>query len=144
MESYESRKVQRGDKEVSEKTNYDFMKFLIKDGGYYDCAGHMEILVKAFPKSEITIKHIRSLRTQICSSTLVKYDFTIAKSRQKAMRVISVDPRYQVHAVARPAERREKITDSYIRSEPPEVVRHILLVQQFNKLLAPVTLQRAY
>lgn len=129
---------------MREKTNYDFIKYLIQDGGYHDCASHMALLQKAFPKSEITIKHIRSLRTQISTSTLVKYDFKIAKSRQKAIRVISVDPRYKVHAVARPAERREKITDSYIRSEPPEVVRHILLVQQFNQLLAPVTHQRAY
>ncbi|MGB8666127.1 MAG: hypothetical protein WCD24_15465, partial [Serratia inhibens] len=122
----------------------DFMKFLIQDGGYYDCAGHMALLAKAFPKTEITIKRIRSLRKQICSSSIVKYDFIIAKSRQKAMRVIFVDPRYEIHAISRPAGRREKITDSYIRSEPPEVVRQMLLVQQFNKLLAPVTHHRAY
>ncbi|MGP3038441.1 hypothetical protein [Serratia nevei] len=39
---------------------------------------------------------------------------------------------------------KSKYPDSYIRSEPPEVVRMILLVQQFNQLITPVTHQRAY
>lgn len=72
----------------------------------------------------------------------------VAKSKftegKKAFKVISIDPSYITYAVARPPTTPGKITDSYIRSEPPEVVRMILLVQQFNRLITPVTHQRAY
>ena len=70
----------------------------------------------------------------------------VAKSKftegKKAFKVISIDPSYITYA--RPPTTPGKITDSYIRSEPPEVVRMILLVQQFNRLITPVTHQRAY
>jgi len=144
MERHESRKIQRGNKEVSEKNNYDFLQFLVKDAGYYDVAGHIEVLQKAFPWSNIDIKIIRTLRRQISESNHVVCDSYIARSRQKALKVISVDPRYKIHSKTPSEKLRDKITDSYIRSEPPAVVRQILLVQQFNQLLAPVTRQRTY
>ncbi|WP_261437592.1 hypothetical protein [Serratia proteamaculans] len=144
MESYESRKVQRGDKEVREKTNYDFLKFLVKDGGHYDAIGHLAALQKAFPKSKINIKIVRRLRRQMSESTLVVSDYYIAKSRQKALKVISVDPRYEAHAKAPSEKRRDKIADSYLTYGHETEVRAILLVQQFNQLLAPVTHHRAY
>lgn len=144
MESYESRKVQRRDKEMSEKTNYDFLKFLVKDTGYYDVAGHLEVLQKAFPWSEIDIKIVRRLRRQISESNHVVCDSYIARSRQKAMRVISVDPRYEIHAKAPSDKLRDRIADSYLTYGHETEARAILLVQQFNKLLAPVTHQRAY
>lgn len=144
MESYESRKVQRGDKEVREKTNYDFLKFLAKDTGYYDVAGHLEVLQKAFPKSMVNIKIVRRLRRQISESSHVVYDVYIAKSRQKALKVISVDPRYEVHAKAPSEKCRYRIADSYLTYGHETEVRAILLVQQFNQLLAAATHQRAY
>jgi hypothetical protein len=123
--------------EQTEKTNYDFIKFLVKDGGHYDCAGHLAVLQKAFPKSSITIKDIRSVRSQISTSKHVVCVSHIAKSRQKSIRVISVDPQYQMHTKPRTAQgAREKITDSYLKSEPESVVRCIILRQQFDALLS--------
>ncbi|MDP8748801.1 hypothetical protein QZQ38_10200 [Serratia marcescens] len=99
------------------------------------------MLKSQFP--EITENHIKSLRSAIQRSPLVvaKSKFTEGK---KAFKVISIDPSYITYARARPPTTPGKITDSYIRSEPPEVVRMILLVQQFNRLITPVTHQRAY
>ncbi|RZV01033.1 UNVERIFIED_ORG: hypothetical protein EOZ59_0970 [Serratia quinivorans] len=129
---------------MSEKTNYDFLKFLVKDTGYYDVAGHLEVLQKAFPWSEIDIKIVRRLRRQISESNHVVCDSYIARSRQRAMRVISVDPRYEIHAKAPSDKLRDRIADSYLTYGHETEARAILLVQQFNKLLAPVTHQRAY
>ncbi|CUW11373.1 Uncharacterised protein [Serratia grimesii] len=129
---------------MSEKTNYDFLKFLVKDTGYYDVVGHLEILQKAFPWSEIDIKIVRRLRRQISESNHVVCDSYIARSRQKAMRVISVDPRYEIHAKAPSDKLRDRIADSYLTYGHETEARAILLVQQLNKLLAPVTHQRAY
>ncbi|MEL7882103.1 hypothetical protein [Serratia marcescens] len=122
-------------------TNYEMLQLLIDDGGYYTAVGHFDFLKSKFP--EITENHIKSLRSAIQRSPLVvsKSKFTEGK---KAFRVISIDPSYITYARARPPTTPGKITDSYIRSEPPEVVKMILLVQQFNQLLTPVIHQRAY
>ncbi|WEE06779.1 hypothetical protein PXW05_10320 [Serratia marcescens] len=122
-------------------TNYEMLQLLIDDGGYYTAVGHFDLLKTKFP--EITENHIKSLRSAIQRSPLVvaKSKFTEGK---KAFRVISIDPSYITYARARPPTTPGKITDSYIRSEPPEVVKMILLVQQFNQLITPVTHQRAY
>ncbi len=122
-------------------TNYEMLQLLIDDGGYYTAVGHFDFLKSKFP--EITENHIKSLRSAIQRSPLV-----VSKSKfsegKKAFRVISIDPSYITYARARPPTTPGKITDSYIRSEPPEVVKMILLVQQFNQLLTPVIHQRAY
>ncbi|WP_288399727.1 hypothetical protein [uncultured Serratia sp.] len=122
-------------------TNYEMLQLLIEDGGWYTAAGHFDLLKTKFP--EITENHIKSLRSAIQRSPLVvaKSKFTEGK---KAFRVFSIDPSYITYARARPPTTPDKITDSYIRSEPPEVVKMILLVQQFNQLLTPVIHQRAY
>lgn len=122
-------------------TNYEMLQLLIDDGGYYTAVGHFDFLKSKF--HEITENHIKSLRSAIQRSPLVvsKSKFTEGK---KAFRVISIDPSYITYARARPPTTPGKITDSYIRSEPPEVVKMILLVQQFNQLLTPVIHQRAY
>ncbi len=122
-------------------TNYEMLQLLIDDGGYYTAVGHFDLLKTKFP--EITENHIKSLRSAIQRSPLVvsKSKFTEGK---KAFRVISIDPSYITYARARPPTTPGKITDSYIRSEPPEVVKMILLVQKFNQLITPVTHQRAY
>lgn len=122
-------------------TNYEMLQLLIDDGGYYTAVGHFDLLKTKFP--EITENHIKSLRSAIQRSPLVvaKSKFTEGK---KAFRVISIDPSYITYARARPSTTPGKITDSYIRSEPPEVVKMILLVQQFNQLITPATHQRAY
>ncbi|MEX5769107.1 hypothetical protein AB4Y55_25510 [Serratia nematodiphila] len=121
-------------------TNYEMLQLLIVDGGYYTAVGHFDFLKSKFP--EITDNHIKSLRSAIQRSPLV-----VAKSKfsegKKAFKVISIDPSYITYARARPPTTPGKITDSYIRSEPPEVVKMILLVQQFNQLLTPVIHQRA-
>ena len=123
--------------EQTEKTNYDFIKFLVKDGGHYDCAGHLAVLQKAFPESSITIKDVRSVRSQISTSKHIVYEYHMATNRQKSIRVMSVDPQYQTHTKPRTAQgTREKITDSYLRSEHESVVRRIILRQQFDELLS--------
>lgn len=122
-------------------TNYEMLQFLIEDGGWYTAAGHFDLLKSKFP--EITENHIKSLRSAIQRSPLVVSKSKFAEGK-KAFKVVSIDPSYITYARARPPTTPGKITDSYIRSEPPEVVRMILLVQQFNQLITPVTHQRAY
>lgn len=123
-------------------TNYEMLQFLIEDGGWYTAAGHLKVLQAKCP--DITADQVKSLRAAIQNSTLLKAKSKTVEGNKAAFKVISVDPSYNTYARARPTEKRDKFTDSYLRSEPPEVVRQILLVQQFNKLLAPVTHQRAY
>ncbi|CAI2426119.1 Uncharacterised protein [Serratia liquefaciens] len=125
-------------------TNYEILQYLIADGGFYIRDEHITLLRKAFPDENITPSRISALRCSITQSKYVTAEIVYIRSNIRTLKVLAVDPQYQTYARARPKESFQKITDSYLRSEPPEVVRHILLVQQFNKLLAPVTHQRAY
>ncbi|HGE8501501.1 hypothetical protein ACYZFV_01370 [Serratia ureilytica] len=122
-------------------TNYEMLQLLIADEGWYTPMGHFDLLKSTFP--ELTENHIKSLRSAIQNSPLVVAKCKIIEGK-KAYKVISVDPSYNTYARARPPTTPGKITDSYIRSEPPEVVKMILLVQQFNQLINPLTHQRAY
>lgn len=90
------------------------------------------------------MKRTRTLRAAMVKSCFVKCEWAHVGKGEKSIKVVSVDPRFGDYARAKPKGVQQKITDSYLRSEPPEVVRQMLLVQQFNKLLAPVTHQRAY
>lgn len=117
-------------------TNYDLLKYLAADGGYYDCAGHLELLQRAFPENQITMKCIRSVRSSIVNSSFVVSDFHIVQSRQKAFRVISVDPQHEKHAKARTPVSHEKITDSYLRCGHETEIRAIQLRRQFDQLLS--------
>ncbi|MEX3170755.1 hypothetical protein AB4M04_01485 [Serratia quinivorans] len=125
-------------------TNCELLKHLVKDGGSYTCSELRTHLNAVFPGENIDVNRTRTLRAAMVNSCFVKCEWAHVGKGEKSIKVVSVDPRFGDYARAKPKGVQQKITDSYLRSEPPEVVRHILLVQQFNKLLAPVTHQRAY
>ncbi|WP_182074826.1 MULTISPECIES: hypothetical protein [unclassified Serratia (in: enterobacteria)] len=125
-------------------TNYDLIHFLIADGGFYIRDEHIAMLQKKFPDEGITPERISNLRFSLTSSPYVKCEITFVKANVRALKVLSVDPLYQRYARKKPRGAIAKLTDSYLLSEPPEVVRRIQLMQLFNQLLAPVTHQRAY
>ncbi|CAI1574268.1 Uncharacterised protein [Serratia entomophila] len=123
-------------------TNYEMLLFLIEDEGWYTAAGHFKRIKSKFPG--LTENHIKSLRGAIQNSTLITAKSKIVEGNKIAYKIISVSPIYNNYARVKSPYSSGKYTDSYIRSEPPEVGRMILLVQQFNQLLATVTHQRAY
>ncbi|WP_182074822.1 MULTISPECIES: hypothetical protein [unclassified Serratia (in: enterobacteria)] len=125
-------------------TNYDLILFLIADGGFYIRDEHIAMLQKKFPDEGITPERISNLRFSLTSSPYVQCDIIYVKANVRALKVLSVDPLYQRYARKKPRGAIAKLTDSYLLSEPPEVVRRIQLMQLFNQLLAPVTHQRAY
>lgn len=119
---------------MSKMTNYDLLVFLATKKAYYNYQGHLKLLQKAFPKENITIKDVRSMRSSMAASPLIETRSKIV-NRIKAVRVISVDPKYQKYAQERGREPKPCSLDSYLASEPAPVVRVLMQVRQFNQLL---------
>lgn len=115
-------------------TNYDLLVFLATKKSYYSCQGHFRLLQKTFPKENVTMKDVRSMRSSMASSPLIETRSKIVNGL-KVFRVLSVDPQYQNYARERGREKAPRSFDSYLASEPAPVVRSILLMQQFDKLL---------
>ncbi len=119
------------------KTNYELMRVLVDDGGYYNTAGHLEILRQAFPKADINKSQITELRHSIRTSKLVVYDAKIINKMNKHIKVISVHPRFaKLSRLIDKKKMREKITDSYFTCGHQTEIRAIQLRRQFDQLLS--------
>lgn len=119
------------------KTNYELMSFLVKNGGYYNASGHLEVLQQKFPKAGIDKNQITELRHSIRTSKLVVYDAKTIHKMNMHIKVISVHPRFaNLSRLIDKKKMREKITDSYFTCGHQTEIRAIKLRRQFDQLLS--------
>ena len=125
-------------------TNYQIILFLVKDGGSYTREEHLSLLKKKFPKEKITLGRVTAMRLSMAKSKFVKTEVTYLSANNRKMKALSVEKKYERYGTSRVNRRKEPLFDSYLTYEPKEVARHILMVQEFNKLLAKATHDRVY
>lgn len=114
-------------------TNFEILRFLVQDADYHNVHSHRQLLRAQFPDEDFTDQRIDNLRTIIIRSKAIVSDSRVVKYRRE-IKVISVDKSFKNPGGAKKAGE-PKITDSYLTSEPPPVVRMIGQVKQFDQLL---------
>lgn len=117
--------------------NFQVLQFLIQDGGYYTRSQHHYLLTKTFPKDDMNLSRISSLRATMLNSQFVHIDFRIVPGGEREIKVLAVDKQFRRYARAA-GVREKRSTKSYLKGEPDEVVTAIRLGMMFNQLLARV------
>ncbi|NIL23496.1 hypothetical protein HB991_13375 [Yersinia mollaretii] len=127
-------------------TNYEILKYLATDGGYYTRTEMVELLNNAFPEEVFFADRLTSLRGIMVNSSFIKYDAYRENSRTTRLKikVISVDPAYDRYsgAAAKTARKRKGMDRTWLNDEKP-VAQAIRLLMLFNKLIAEAKLRIA-
>ncbi|CNE71779.1 hypothetical protein [Yersinia kristensenii] len=127
-------------------TNYEILKYLANDGGYYTRTEMVELLNNAFPDEIFFADRLTSLRGIIINSSFIRYDAYRANSHttQLKIKVISVEPAYDRYsgAASKTARKRKGMDRTWLNDEKP-VAQAIRMLMLFNKLIAEAKLKSA-
>ncbi|HDL6893894.1 TPA: hypothetical protein PXM15_000986 [Yersinia enterocolitica] len=127
-------------------TNYEILKHLASDGGYYTRTEMVELLNKSFPDEVFFVDRLTSLRGIIVNSSFIKYDSYRANEHttQLKIKVISVAPSYERYsgAAAKTARKRKGMDRTWLNDDK-QVAQAIRMLMLFNKLIAEAKLKSA-